>query len=234
MKLDLSERAAWLHERMDEPDCDLHKLRRTYAQFGAINILVSGWRQIYLRHLRPHLSPTVPRTLLDIGCGGGDVPLRLARWARRDGLRLRITAIDADSRAIAYASARPAHPQVQFRQALSSDLVREGQPFDFITSNHLLHHLTAGELTTVLQDSEQLCRELVVHNDIERSALAYAAFRAATARFFPGSFIHEDGLLSIRRSYTHAELAAQAPPGWVAGRQFPFRNLLTYRARPHA
>lgn len=234
MTLDFSQRASWLHERMDEPDCDPHRLRRTYAQFGIINTLVSGWRRIYIRHLRPQLSSGLPLTLLDIGCGGGDVPLRLARWAQRDGLLLRITAIDADSRAIAYASARPAPVQVQFRQALSSDLVREGQPFDFIISNHLLHHLTADELTTVLQDSARLCRGLVVHNDIERSALAYAAFRAGTARFFPGSFIHEDGLLSIRRSYTHAELTALAPPGWVARRQFPFRNLLTYRAGPHA
>ncbi|ACO47204.1 class I SAM-dependent methyltransferase [Deinococcus deserti] len=232
MKLDLSRRAAWLRERMDEPDCDPQKLRRTYAQFGVINALVSGWRRIYIRDLRPGLSPVVPRTLLDIGCGGGDVPFRLAHWARQDGLKLDITAIDADERAVAYASARPAHPQVRFRQALSSDLVREDRHFDFITSNHLLHHLTAEELTILLQDSEQLCRELVIHNDIERSALAYAAFRTGTAWVFPGSFIHEDGLLSIRRSYAQAELAALAPPGWVARRQFPFRNLLTYR--PHA
>ncbi|MFD1731547.1 methyltransferase domain-containing protein [Deinococcus malanensis] len=207
---------------MDEPDCDPQKLRHTYAQFGIINILVSGWRRIYTRHLRPGLSPAVPRTLLDIGCGGGDVPLRLARWAKRDGLMLRITAIDADSRAIAYASARPAPAQVQFRQALSSDLVWEGQQFDFITSNHLLHHLTAEELTTVLQDSEQLCRGLVIHNDIERSALAYAAFRAGTARFFPGpSFMRTGCCRSAAATRIRNCLRWRPQAGWPGGSFLP-------------
>ncbi|GMA15129.1 methyltransferase domain-containing protein (plasmid) [Deinococcus metallilatus] len=226
MGLDFSRRAADLHERMDEPDCDLPTLRRTYAQFATVNALVAGWRQVYLRELRPRLSPGRTMTLLDIGCGGGDVPLRLAHWARRDGLRLRVTAIDADERAVAYASPL-AQPGVEFRQALSGDLVREGQRFDFVTSNHLLHHLTDPELVALLRDSERLCRVRVLHSDLARSPLAYRLFSVG-ARLFPGTFIHEDGLLSIRRSYTAAELAALVPPGWAVRPLFPFRYLLTY------
>lgn len=231
---DLTRRATDLSEWMDAPDADDRQLRQTYAHFRVINLLVAGWWRVYTRHLRPWLAPDQPRTLLDIGCGGGDVPRALAAWAKRDGGQLSVTAIDADPRAIAYASSLPEQPGVQFRQALSSDLVRGGQRFDFVTSNHLLHHLSAAELQALLRDSEQLCRIEALHSDIERSAFAYAAYRAGTARFFPGSFIHQDGLLSIRRSYTHAELAALAPAGWQAARQWPSRNLLFYRARPHA
>ena len=43
---------------------------------------------------------------------------------------------------------------------------------------------------------------------------------------FTGSYIREDGLTSIRRSYTAAELAAAAPAGWTVARHAPFRNLL--------
>lgn len=232
----LGRRATHLRERMDAPDCDLRALQRTYAQFQTVNALVSGWRRVYARELRPLLSATEPRTLLDIGCGGGDVPRGLARWAAQDGLRLEITAVDADARAIAYARGLPQLPNIAFRQAMSGDLVAEGRRFDFVISNHLLHHLDAAELAALLADSERLCRVKAIHGDIERSPLAYLAFAAGTkvvfpGPFFPGSFIREDGLLSIRRSYTHAELRAVTPPGWQARRQFPYRNLLLYQAR---
>ncbi|WP_216326238.1 class I SAM-dependent methyltransferase [Deinococcus aestuarii] len=232
MRPDLTRRDPTLRERMDDPACDPGTLRRTYAQFGAVNALVAGWRQVYRRELRPHLPPGRTLSLLDIGCGGGDVARGLADWARRDGRRLRVTAIDADERAIRYAVARPAHPDVTYRRALSGDLVREGQGFDFVISNHLLHHLTDPELGTLLRDSERLGRVRVVHSDLARHPLAYRAFSAG-ARLFQGSFIREDGLLSIRRSHTVRELAALAPPGWQVRPLVPFRLLLTH-AGPHA
>jgi hypothetical protein len=43
---------------------------------------------------------------------------------------------------------------------------------------------------------------------------------------FHGSYIRQDGLTSIRRSYTAAELRAAAPPGWTVVPRPPFRNLL--------
>ncbi|WP_019008852.1 class I SAM-dependent methyltransferase [Deinococcus aquatilis] len=233
--LNFGRRATELRERMDEPDCDLATLHRTYAQFSTVNALVSGWRQVYLRHLRPHLArqqatSVQPASLLDIGSGGGDVPRKLAHWAARDGFRLQITAIDADARAVAYASSLPPQQGLRFRQAFSGDLVQEGQSFDFITSNHLLHHLTAPELAALLDDSQKLCRVAVIHSDLERSALAYAAFAVGIGPWFRGSFIREDGLLSIRRSFTAPELARTAPRGWQVQRQWPYRTLLTYRA----
>ena len=105
--MNFRQREVRLAERMDDPGCDAGQLNRTYAQFGAVNGLVAGWRQVYRQYLRPRLSPARPTTLLDIGCGGGDVPRALIRWAARDGFTLRITAIDADARAIAYAQAQP-------------------------------------------------------------------------------------------------------------------------------
>ncbi|SDC15144.1 2-polyprenyl-3-methyl-5-hydroxy-6-metoxy-1,4-benzoquinol methylase [Sanguibacter gelidistatuariae] len=221
-------------ELMDDPDCDPAALARTYRHFRVINGLVSRWRRVYTSRLRPLLSPTAPTSLLDIGCGGGDVPRALARWAAREGLLLEITAIDPDARAAAFAAAEPPVAGLTFARTTSSELVRAGARFDIVTSNHLLHHLDPAELRTMLADSEALSRRLVVHNDIARSPVAYGAYLVGTLpwrRSRPdASFIHDDGLLSIRRSYRRGELAAAVPPGWRVVRQRPYRLLLVRRA----
>ena len=221
----LRERAAHAVEQMDLPGCDPDKLDRTYAQFALVNRAVSGWRGIYLSQLRPRLRQGAPATLLDIGCGGGDVPVMLSRWAARDRLRLEITAIDPDPRASRFAAERHQGSGVRFRQATAADLAGEGQSFDLVVSNHVLHHLSEDELPVFLAESAGLCHGRVIHNDLRRSPAAYALFFAG-ALPFTGSYIRQDGLTSIRRSYTDVELQAAAPPGWKVLRRAPFRNLL--------
>jgi 2-polyprenyl-3-methyl-5-hydroxy-6-metoxy-1,4-benzoquinol methylase len=226
----LRQRLTQATEKMDRDDCDPQALERTYHNFRVVNAVLSGWGAVYRRTIRPQLSRTRPSTLLDIGSGGGDVPREFVRWANRDGLLLQVTAIDADARAVRYARTLPPLAGLEFRQAMSHDLVRENLKFDFITSNHLLHHLSGAELGSLLSDCQALCQGTVIHNDIERSALAYGLFGVATLPLFPGSFIHYDGLLSIRRSYTAPELRRAVPDGWRVRRAFPYRNLLMYRA----
>ncbi|RJT77314.1 methyltransferase domain-containing protein [Arthrobacter cheniae] len=223
----LAERDPDAIEEMDRPDCDPGKLDRTYAQFGVVNAAVSGWRRTYTSLLRPAFSPDRTNTLLDVGSGGGDVPRALARWARRDGLPLEVTAIDPDERAYAYATTRPALPGLSFRRALSSELVAEGAAFDAVVSNHVLHHLDPAQFDGLLDDTEQLTRQVAVHSDIARHPLGYALFSAGTLPL-PGSYIRQDGLTSIRRSYTPRELrdTVAGRRNWEVRTAAPFINLL--------
>ena len=230
---DFSRRELHTPELMDDPDCDLGALNRTYEQFDRVNALVAGWPLVYRSHLWPFLRRDRANTLLDIGCGGGDVARHLIRWAARDGFTLRVLGIDADERAIAYAGAQPPMSGLHFRAVMSRELVREGQRFDLIISNHMLHHLSATELTGLLHDCEALGGR-TVHSDIERSALAWAGFGAIMTPFFHDSFIVPDGMLSVRRSYRASELRRAVPPGWRVERPFPFRLLLTHAGADHA
>lgn len=216
-------------EQMDRPDCDPVRLANTYRQFRLVNAAVAGWRRTWVRRIRPALSTTRTTTLLDVGSGAGDIPRAFARWAERDGLGLEVTAIDPDERADVYARSLPPVPGLTHRRAHTADLIAEGARYDVVTSNHLLHHLGAAQLGGLLADSEALAGRLVVHSDISRTRLGYPLFAVATLPF-RDSFIREDGLTSIRRSYRPRELAAVVPEGWRVERQGPFRNLLIRRA----
>jgi len=227
MPLFLPQRSNGRQELMEDPACDPRKLRRTYDQFHAINTLVSGWGGIYRRHLRPE-ADGAPLTLLDVGFGGGDIPNRLARWAKRDGVDLRITAIDLDRRALDYVTSQEQPPNVEFRRQSLAEVLESGERYDFVISNHLLHHLSHPELERLCAGSRRLARRRVIHSDIVRSDLGYLCFAALTVPFFHDSFIVRDGLTSIRRSYTRRELTEAAPDGWRVERQFPYHQLLVY------
>ncbi|KQO01566.1 hypothetical protein ASF21_08025 [Arthrobacter sp. Leaf234] len=228
----LAERDPHAIEEMDRPDCDPAILDRTYAQFGVVNAAVSGWRRTYTQVLRPAFATERPNTLLDIGSGGGDVPQALARWAALDGISLEVTAIDPDARAHAYATSRPPIRGLSFRQALSDELVAEGAVFDAVVSNHVLHHLDPAQFRGLIDDTEQLTRRVAIHSDIARHPVGYALFSVGTLPL-PGSYIRQDGLTSIRRSYTPEELRAAVAdrPAWTVRTAAPFINRLVLDRR---
>ena len=222
----LPNRRTDLTEYMDDPQCDLAMLNETYRQFDTINGLISGWRRVYKRYIRPQLRDGA--TILDVGCGGGDLLIRLAKWAAADGFSVQITGIEPDQRAIDYLQSIELPENVTVLRKMTSDLVAEGHGFDVLVSNHVLHHLTKDELAAFLDDSQKLTRCLALHNDIRRDDLAYIGFIPGKL-FFRNSFIIPDGLRSIRRSYRADELRQAVPDSWTVKRLPLFRNLLCWR-----
>jgi len=225
MSLLLRRRATALREAMDDPACDGERLRATYAQFAVVNRWLAGWRGVFERWLEPRARPGA--TLLDVGCGGGDVARNLAAWSAAAGVPLAITAVDPDARALAFARGRGSGQQVRYRRATVEDLLAEGERYDFVISNHVLHHLGETEVAGFLAATASMARVVALHNDLRRSALALLAF-APLRPLFRGSFIVPDGLRSIRRAYRPDELRALAPEGWRVEPMPPFRALLAY------
>jgi 2-polyprenyl-3-methyl-5-hydroxy-6-metoxy-1,4-benzoquinol methylase len=232
-RMSLAVRDERVVELMDDPACDPDRLRATLRRFGTINRLVSGWGGVYRRQLGPHLAALGrPARVLDIGSGGGDLVRRLASAARRDGLDVAWTGIDPDPRSHEVALERGGADDVTFRCADAATLVGEGVTFDAVLSNHVLHHL-GDALPGFAAESLELSHGLVLHSDIERSRLAYALYAVGITPFAPGTFLRTDGLRSIRRSYTAAELTAvldEAMPGtWTVQTSAPFRLIATGR-----
>ncbi len=213
---------------MEDPGCDREKLFRTYREFALTNRFLSGWRRRYVSLILPRLRAGEASTVLDIGFGGGDIARMLAGWARRDGLRLEITGIEQDARALEYVATLPTCGGVTYRAASLEDLLREGRGFDFVISNHVVHHLGSREVVVFRDQVEALTRRAAIMNDIERSSLGYVLFAASASLVMGDSFSVPDGLLSIRRSFTRAELQVALGPRWRVWSTVLFRLIATF------
>lgn len=219
----LSQRDETLRELMDDPHCDPQRLHATLRRFGVVNRVVSGWDAVYRKKMRPLLAGLGREArVLDIGSGGGDVLARLARLAARDGLEVQWTGADPDPRALEVARGRMA-PGVTFEAADAEELVRRGERFDVVISNHVLHHLESTELQRFTEASAHLATKKVWHGDIARGRLAYTLFSVGILPLAPGTFLRTDGLRSIRRSYRREELSAVLGPPWRVTQPAPFR-----------
>lgn len=146
-----------------------------------------------------------PRSILDVGCGGGALTLRLGNAYPS----ARVLGIDISDEAIAFAQKElnahsPPLSNVQFLAAASPALDPYGE-FDVVMATLVCHHLTDEELVAFLKKTCQIAAQAVILNDLHRHFLASAGFAALTPFLFPNRMIWHDGLLSIRRSFTREE-----------------------------
>jgi 2-polyprenyl-3-methyl-5-hydroxy-6-metoxy-1,4-benzoquinol methylase len=206
---DLRERSK-ASELMDSPSGEERRLRNTLRQLSLINLLFTRSRALLKRSLLADMrrAPQRAYTLLDLGAGGCDLPVWLARVCRRRGLRLRITALELDSRAVAYAREKCRNfPEIEITQG--SALALDGFPAcDYIFSNHLLHHLTDAQIPPLLDLVARKARRGFLLNDLRRSAWAYWGFTLTTGWWAHDSFAFYDGRLSILKGFTPGEMNA--------------------------
>jgi 2-polyprenyl-3-methyl-5-hydroxy-6-metoxy-1,4-benzoquinol methylase len=225
-----------LVEFMDRPDCDPTRLTRTYRAFGVVNLLLGRWGALVRQHFVPLLEAhaasgsSEPFRILDVGAGGGDVLRRIRTLTQQAGVPIELVGVDPDPRAVVVAKAlTPSHPTpIRWVNASAESLLAAGERFHLVISNHVLHHLLDPEIVPFLRTLEALALHRVVVTDIERSQLGYVAFGIASRLLFPGTLIHADGLLSIRRSFRAAELSPHLPPGWQVSTLRPYRLVLTF------
>ena len=203
---------------MDCPQSSEQLLRNTLKQFRWINRFLTPCHRLLHRHVLQRMrgDPDRAWTMLDVGSGGCDLPMWLMDRCRAEGIRLTITCMDHDARVVQFARQRLAHyPEIV---AVRGDaLTLADTPpatWDFIFSNHFLHHLSTPQVRQFLQQIMRACREQVIVSDLVRSRFTYALYSAAAKLVLRNSFAYDDGRLSIRKGFTKREalqLVAEHP-----------------------
>jgi 2-polyprenyl-3-methyl-5-hydroxy-6-metoxy-1,4-benzoquinol methylase len=195
-------------EKLELADVDVNRFRRTIRQFKLINYLLSASSRLLREHFFTVMEQNPDRvyTLLDAGAGGCDIAIRAAREARQRGLKLNITALDNDKRLLPIASqAIRDYPEIRIVEGNALELSRLG-PFDFVFSNHLLHHLAWDDIKIFLDSIIAQTRIAFVMNDLKRSNWAYLGFTIFSGILTRRSYHFSDGRLSIRRGFLPEEL----------------------------
>jgi SAM-dependent methyltransferase len=238
MSMRLAERAGGA-ELMDQPGLDRADLATALHDLRGVNRWLGGWR--VLRDAMGDLLGRLPRgsyRVLDVGTGSGDLPLRLAAWARRRGYRLEILATDFHPQTLELARAHAAHdPDVRVAEADAMALPFADGAFHFAISSTMLHHFDFGDAVRVLREMDRVARSGVVVNDLSRSPLAWLGARLLAATVWRRSrFTRHDGPLSVRRAFTPGEMREVARAAGVPGARVrshvPFRlSLVIDRTR---
>jgi 2-polyprenyl-3-methyl-5-hydroxy-6-metoxy-1,4-benzoquinol methylase len=145
--------------------------------------------------------------MLDVGSGGCDLPMWLIDRCRREGIRLMITCLDHDARVVQFAKQRLArYPEITTLQGDALTLAdTPPAAWDFVFSNHFLHHLSTPQVRHCLQQVVHACREQCIMSDLVRSRLSYVLYTAVAKLLLRNSFAYDDGRLSIRKGFTKRE-----------------------------
>ena len=221
-------------ELMDEPGQDHGQLAVSLADLRRVNRWLGGTR-VVLRHLADLVArnPREHYRILDVATGSGDIPLHIAAWAREEDLDVDIVATDNHETTLELAREHLAGERsVAAAFADAKRLPFADEEFDIALISTALHHFDdERDCVRVLRELHRVSRIGFIVNDLARSrtALAGARLLAATVwRRHPVT--RHDGPLSVRRSFTPAELRALAArAGFTRARvhaHFPFRVAL--------
>jgi ubiquinone/menaquinone biosynthesis C-methylase UbiE len=136
-------------------------------------------------------------SVLEVGAGFGDVSKIAGRQLARQGITLNVTDLDRVS----------SHLLRENRAVVADALALPFQhaSFDLVSCSLFAHHLEPAELTLFVQEALRVSRSAVLINDLVRHPLHVAAVYAG----FPlmRSYVSRvDGLASVRRAYTPAEM----------------------------
>ncbi len=205
---------------MDRPDLSAAEVERALLDIARVH----RWLGIgaVRRSVLPRLAPG-RQALLDLGTGGGHVPDRLAREARRRGVELAVVGVD---RKLGHLVAGRRFGTRQGRVAADASALpfRDGA-FDWSLSTLLLHHFEVGANRRVLAEMRRVSRRGAVVVDLRRSRLASALSRALLGLLHLGPVARHDGRLSVEQAWSLAEVRALVPPGGITelARRWPFR-----------
>ncbi len=179
-------------------------------------------------------SPGRALRVLDLATGGGDIPLRLWRRARKAGATLRVDGCDVSPVAVEQAAAAAvnagAGSDVRF---FVHDALRGGPlpGYDAAVCSLFLHHLDEDEGVTLLRHMAASA-PLVLVNDLERSFTNFALVCAASRLVTTSDVVHTDGPRSVAAAFTPGEVQALAEraglKGAAVGRRWPCRLLLAW------
>lgn len=192
---------------MDDLTCSGQVVEQTLRELDFINQWLGGNNVTVegLKKLLNNKNATVV-SVVDVGCGSGDMLSRIARLFRKDKIQLALTGIDANPNIIAYAQQQHDRACIRFLCENILDEEFRNKKFDVVLATLFLHHFSNEKLVDILRSLHQQVQIGIVINDLHRHPLAYYSIKWLTRLFSRSSMVKFDAPLSVLRGFTRSEL----------------------------
>jgi SAM-dependent methyltransferase len=200
-------RRAHAAELLDAPRHDMAELAQSLGHVASVNRWLGGVGAV-TRYIKPLLQRGAATRILDVATGSADIPLQIAKWARRHGFQVQIVATDVHPQMLEVARERcRSFAEIRIEVANALSLPYEQSAFDVSLLSLALHHFESSEQLLVLREMARVTRVTVLINDLERTRLNYLGARLLAATYWRGNRLtRHDGPLSVQRSFTRSEL----------------------------
>jgi 2-polyprenyl-3-methyl-5-hydroxy-6-metoxy-1,4-benzoquinol methylase len=198
-------------EIMDDFDMKGEVLRETLDKIAKINQLLGG-NQLTLRGVQELISKidkTQEITIVDVGCGNGDMLRKLTDFGTKNNYNFNLIGIDANEFTINYArKLSENHQNITYNCENIFSKVFKELKCDIILCTLTLHHFNEEEILKLQQIFFESARIGIVINDLHRSSVSYRLFQVVCVVFGLNQMTREDGLTSILRGFKKRELVA--------------------------
>jgi 2-polyprenyl-3-methyl-5-hydroxy-6-metoxy-1,4-benzoquinol methylase len=196
-------------ETMDDFAMEGEILRDALDKIAKINQLLGG-NQLTLRGVQKligNISKTTTFTIVDVGCGNGDMLRTLADYGLKNNLNFQLIGIDANNFTVNHAQHLSRnYPNISYQCEDIFDKSFEELKYDIVLCTLTLHHFKDNEIIHLLNVFNANSNIGIVINDLHRSAIAYRLFQALCLVFRLNKMSREDGLVSILRGFKKVEL----------------------------
>ncbi|MFT6244066.1 MAG: 2-polyprenyl-3-methyl-5-hydroxy-6-metoxy-1,4-benzoquinol methylase [Salibacteraceae bacterium] len=211
-------------EIMDDLDISGEALINSLDQLANINKWLGG-NKTTIDSLKTILK-TNPKdkiiSIVDLGCGNGDMLRKVAHFGRKNGYKFDLLGIDANQATIDYAIQLSANfPEITYKKedVLSKEFANH--TYDIAMCTLFLHHFEDPIALDFIETLLKNAKIGVVINDLHRHWLAYYLFKLLTS-VVGNEMTREDGLTSILKAFKRQDLDRFS-------RKLNFKGTITWR-----
>lgn len=190
-------------EIMDDLDMTGDLLINSLDQLATINKLLGGNKVTIdgLKKILEGQSKSKTISIVDLGCGNGDMLRKVADFGRKNGYTFKLLGIDANQATIDYANQLSKnYPELSFKK---EDVLAEefkSYRYDIAMCTLFLHHFEDEVAIDFVKTLVKNSTIGVLINDLHRHKMAYYLFKIVTSGI-KNKMTREDGLTSILKAF---------------------------------
>ena len=189
-------------EDLDNFDFHGKELEKTLDGLSKINRWFGNTNQT-LKLVQEQIEKHQIKTIVDLGCGGGDNLRAIAQWCEEQNKDIKLIGIDGNEHVLEYAKSKGSE-KIEYRQAdiLNKDF--KIPACDLLMSSHFIYHFEDEKLIGFLKKVKQKVKKRVIFSELERNIFAFLLFTFIGGVF--GRIVRSDGLKAIKRAFRKKEI----------------------------